>query len=38
MRLPPATTPEGLFQYVIAFILTTGLLLLALFWTGIWTG
>jgi hypothetical protein len=37
MRLPPMTTPEGLFQYVLALIISAAVFFLVLLWAGLWT-
>jgi hypothetical protein len=38
MRLPSTTSPEGVLEYLLAFIIVAGLVFLVLFWAGVWTG
>lgn len=37
MRLPSATDPEGILTYLLAFLIASSLVFLALFAAGLWT-
>jgi hypothetical protein len=37
MELPPLNDPEGILTYLIVLVIVAGLVLLALFASGVWT-